>query len=173
MKQQIHTLLLRTLHKAQLKSEIPSNGWSLRNAHKRFPKDLLLNPYPYFQFLGYKLENYPSWSVETNVDRVSKFGEVKLRRMLAEMIESPPKLTWDPAWRLHKGQTELPEMESVMGSKPHKVAWRNTSPYPREQREALARRAKKHGFCFDDIPKRKKPDTVLQKHKQKGYEEHF
>ena len=34
VKQQIHQLLLRSLHKAQLESVEASKGWSLRNAHK-------------------------------------------------------------------------------------------------------------------------------------------
>lgn len=60
-----------------------------------------------------------------------------------------------------------------MGDKPHKIAWKDASPYPREQRTALARRAKQYGFCFDDVPRRKKPNIALQKHKQRGYEENF
>lgn len=170
MKQQIHRLLLNTLHKAQVSSENVSRGWSLRNAHKRFPKDLLLNPHSYFKGLGYTLHNYPDWSMDLNVDRVSKFNERVMRKLLADLIARPAVLKWDTRWKHDKQSTHLPEMEEVLHDKPHKIAWRLRTPYTDPLRQALARRAKAHGFHFGDpeVHKRK-PDPLLQQYKQKQY----
>ncbi|TIB67307.1 hypothetical protein E3P77_01663 [Wallemia ichthyophaga] len=170
MKQQIHRILLQALHQAQVRSEHVSRGWSLRTAHKRFPKDLLLDPYTYFKSLGYTLHNYPEWSVNINVDKVANFSERAMRKMLAELIMHPPKLDWDKHWKYDKKSTHLPEMEEVLHDKPHKIAWRLRTPYTDPLRQALARRAKVHGFHFGDPELHKrKPDPVLQQYKQKQY----
>ncbi|TIA90018.1 hypothetical protein E3P99_01739 [Wallemia hederae] len=170
MKQQIHKILLGTLHRAQLQSERVSRGWSLRSAHKRFPKDMLLDPHGYFRALGYTLHDYPESSLNIKVDRVSKFSERFMRRLLADLITRPPTLKWDKNWRHLKNTKSLPEMEAVLHDKPHKIAWRLNTPYTEPLRQALARRAKEHGFHFGDAKLHiRQPDPILKEYRRREY----
>ena len=147
MKKYIHRILLQSLHKSQLEYESASNGWSLRQPHKRFPKDLLMDPYSYFFALGYHLRGWPFEKIDV---RVSHWSDFKLRSLLAYLIKNPIHLEWRSDWRPAPHFRTIPVMENVLEFKPHKIAYRPRSPYTEPLRDALIRRAEKYGFDFQN-----------------------